>query len=87
MRWKYLCAPGWFLIIGHYGCSKGLWRNGSASDSRSDGWAFESLWPHFAFLHVEVSGCVAAICGLLRDLKTSLCLSQLLPTKEIMFPM
>ena len=23
------------------------WRNGSASDSRSDGWAFESLWPHF----------------------------------------
>ena len=26
---------------------KGLWRNGSASDSRSDGWAFESLWPHF----------------------------------------
>ena len=24
----------------------GLWRNGSASDSRSDGWAFESLWPH-----------------------------------------
>ena len=26
---------------------EGLWRNGSASDSRSDGWAFESLWPHF----------------------------------------
>ena len=25
---------------------EGLWRNGSASDSRSDGWAFESLWPH-----------------------------------------
>jgi hypothetical protein len=25
--------------------SAGLWRNGSASDSRSDGWAFESLWP------------------------------------------
>ena len=25
--------------------TKGLWRNGSASDSRSDGWAFESLWP------------------------------------------
>ena len=24
----------------------GLWRNGSASDSRSEGWAFESLWPH-----------------------------------------
>jgi hypothetical protein len=26
---------------------KGLWRNGSASDSRSEGWEFESLWPHF----------------------------------------
>ena len=26
---------------------KAQWRNGSASDSRSDGWAFESLWPHF----------------------------------------
>ena len=28
--------------------SKGLWRNGSASDSRSEGWEFESLWPHCA---------------------------------------
>ena len=27
--------------------SAGLWRNGSASDSRSEGWEFESLWPHF----------------------------------------
>ena len=26
--------------------STGLWRNGSASDSRSEGWEFESLWPH-----------------------------------------
>ena len=25
---------------------KGLWRNGSASDSRSEGWEFESLCPH-----------------------------------------
>ena len=24
----------------------GLWRNGSASDSRSEGWEFECLWPH-----------------------------------------
>ena len=22
----------------------GVWRNGSASDSRSEGWEFESLW-------------------------------------------
>ena len=28
------------------GTSKGLWRNGSACDSRSQGWEFESLWPH-----------------------------------------
>ena len=26
----------------------GLWRNGSASDSRSEGWEFESLWPHYS---------------------------------------
>ena len=25
---------------------QGLWRNGSASDSRSEGWEFETLWPH-----------------------------------------
>ena len=25
---------------------EGLWRNGSASDSRSEGWELESLWPH-----------------------------------------
>ena len=24
----------------------GLWRSGSASDSRSEGWEIESLWPH-----------------------------------------
>ena len=27
----------------------GVWRNGSASDSRSEGWEFESLCPHFLF--------------------------------------
>ena len=27
-------------------CCTGLWRNGSACDSRSQGWEFESLWPH-----------------------------------------
>ena len=34
---------------------KGLWRNGSASDSRSEGWEFESLWPHF----------LATCCGIM----------------------
>ena len=34
---------------------KGLWRNGSASDSRSEGWEFESLWPHlFPFCSLYV---------------------------------
>ena len=32
---------------------EGVWRNGSASDSRSEGWEFESLCPHF-FAHVIV---------------------------------
>jgi hypothetical protein len=27
--------------------AQGIWRNGSASDSRSEGWEFESLCPHF----------------------------------------
>ena len=27
--------------------ASGVWRNGSASDSRSEGWEFESLCPHF----------------------------------------
>ena len=34
---------------------KGVWRNGSASDSRSEGWEFESLCPHISF----VRHCVA----------------------------
>ena len=33
--------------------SSGLWRNGSASDSRSDGWEFESLWPQFSIRAAE----------------------------------
>ena len=44
---------------------KGLWRNGRASDSRSEGWEFESLWPHLfplcslyicPHLHTELFG-------------------------------
>ena len=27
----------------------GVWRNGSASDSRSEGWEFESLCPQYSF--------------------------------------
>ena len=35
--------------------TEGVWRNGSTSDSRSEGWEFESLCPHF-----EMSGAPAA---------------------------
>ena len=39
----------WGISNANCACyAKGLWRNGSASDSRSEGWAFESLWPHLA---------------------------------------
>ena len=36
-------------------CQEGVWRNGSASDSRSEGWELESLCPHLCQdVHVEV---------------------------------
>ena len=45
------------LFIAKFG--KGVWRNGSASDSRSEGWGFESLWPqsmHRKLQQVALSG-------------------------------
>ena len=43
-------------------CShNGLWRNGSESDSRAEGWEFESLWPHFSSRGRLLSG-EAVIC-------------------------
>ena len=33
------------LDIASLDVSSGVWRNGSASDSRSEGWELESLWP------------------------------------------
>ena len=42
------CLLCHFLHLSPFHCPlKGLWRNGSASDSRSEGWEFESLWPRF----------------------------------------
>ena len=35
--------------------STGLWRNGSACDSRSQGWEFESLWPHCGNARMRVT--------------------------------
>jgi hypothetical protein len=50
-KWKNVYRPSGFLTnkteSNFKVSTKGLWRNGSASDSRSEGWAFESLWPHF----------------------------------------
>ena len=37
--------------------STGVWRNGSASDSRSEGWEFESLCAHFAHTPYAVIVC------------------------------
>ncbi len=37
---------------------EGLWRNGSASDSRSEGWEFESLWPQLAFAVQAIKPCM-----------------------------
>ena len=34
--------------------SKGQWRSGSVSDTRSEGWELESLWPHFSFRDAAV---------------------------------
>ena len=46
---QVLLARSWLLCDLYLCCtsaSLGLWRNGSASDSRSEGWEFESLWLH-----------------------------------------
>ena len=32
---------------GNFTCEVTPWRNGSALDSKSKGWGFESLWGHF----------------------------------------
>ena len=44
-------APLRGCVSGYEKVLKGLWRNGSASESRSEGWEFESLYPHLP-MHV-----------------------------------
>ena len=39
----------------------GIWRNGSASDSRSKGWEFESLCPHFVAARVGIKSCATPV--------------------------
>ena len=66
---KWCCAHA-FLIVGVAGAAarsvlhKGIWRNGSASDSRSEGWEFESLCPHFVRpRQVALKSAAHALCG------------------------
>ena len=42
-----LYTPARRLCCGALCVAQGIWRNVSASDSRSEGWEFESLCPHF----------------------------------------
>ena len=41
----------------------GIWRNGSASDSRSEGWEFESLCPHFVAARVGIKSCATPVAS------------------------
>ena len=38
------------------GASRNPWRNGSASDSRPEGWGFKSLWAHLRILSFAADG-------------------------------
>ena len=54
--------------------SKGLWRNGSASDSRSEGWEFESLWPHFFLMYIDhAHKCMCVIMSNCKSLIDTTC--------------
>ncbi len=46
----------WLRWLCHLAAA-GVWRNGSASDSRSEGWEFESLCPHSQFSEVRCPFC------------------------------
>ena len=50
----YSCQSRVFSPHGGIPPHMGVWRNGSASDSRSEGWEFESLCPHFFALASRV---------------------------------
>ena len=72
-KWKNGYRPSGFLTnrteSNFKVSTKGPWRNGSASDSRSEGWAFESLWPHFHLFTWLPHGCLGLrnCCWVSRD--------------------
>ena len=46
-QWLASCSPKAELCVAALSSVQmGVWRNGSASDPRSEGWEFESLCPH-----------------------------------------
>ena len=45
---RKLCRIRWAGIISVKETTMTPWRNGSALDSKSKGWGFESLWGHFS---------------------------------------
>ena len=53
-EWRYTRITPWrkeyskLLLRASRDASNGVWRNGGASDSRSEGWGCESLCPHSA---------------------------------------
>ena len=60
--------------IAQLGEATGVWRNGSASDSRSEGWEFESLCPHIS----KVKNAVSSVGGVLVNISLARVLSATL---------
>ena len=63
---RSVCDTFTLATIVHMNEHEGVWRNGSVSDSRSEGWEFESLCPHFTlFVPVRVCKLVRSCVELL----------------------
>ena len=64
-----LAKEAWRKLNACNSFATGVWRNGSASDSRSEGWEFESLCPHYFDFPCAAMCCAhsSPACKLLRD--------------------
>ena len=65
--WMLVVLVAWLVL------PTGIWRNGSASDSRSEGWEFESLCPHCLRVRRVVGVCVFRANVLPASLRRPLC--------------
>ena len=54
MRLEAKLGISYFTIVLDAICHVALWRNGSASDSRSGGWVFESVWGQHFILEKKI---------------------------------